>query len=91
MSVSHQGEFQWPQISASFMQKKAIKIINWRCLPFVISSNLLMLDYKGFFQQKAHIYPGCSLASSQSFLRAVREAVPQLLSSLRSPKIDKHS
>lgn len=65
--------------------QKRTKIINLRCLFFVVRSNILMFDM--FFpskKKKNHIYPDSSLTSLDQVLRTPRGWFPGLFPSVRS-------
>ena len=65
------------QTFASFHLQIRTKIINLRCLPSMISSNLLMFDSMfSFFSAKIPIYSGSSLTFwEQFYLRGASQAL----------------
>ena len=63
-------------------------MINLRCLGFMASNNLLMVNFMlfFFFSAKTHAYSGSSLSSLEQFHRTVLEAVSKAMVLYKVPE-----
>ena len=62
-------------------------MINLRCLGFMASNNLLMVNFMlFFFSAKTHVYSGSSLSCLEQFHRTVLEAVSKAMVLYKVPE-----